>query len=880
MKTIKLHLASWAPFALGLTLVLLPASALAVPSFSGAEGWGAVTAGGRGGQVIHVTHLNDSGAGSFRAAVTASGPRTVVFDVSGQINLLTEVSVTNPFLTIVGQTAPGAGVTIAGETVSLDAHDIVVRYLRFRRGNTTRADDALGSDRTNTNNLQNPKTGNIIIDHVSASWGLDENLSVYRSKLDAALMPGGSTVLPSRNVTVQWSISSEALNPNRHAFGSTLGGAGVNQHHNLWASNTGRNPSISFSDFMDFRNNVLFNWMHRSVDGAGPEAHVNMINNYYKPGPATGFSNSVTPQPTPEIKVNIVNPELRSGPPYTPATIGDWYVNGNFIDGSAVGQDFSAVSSDNWEGQSQVAPGVFARGVQFEDSYPVAWARVNNPITHVERPDDPDDPFDDDGSISLGRGNPLPISDLPTIATQSAQNAFQSVLAGAGASLVRDAVDLRVVNSVATGVATAGSRGDGIINHPNDVGGYPAIPFVQRAGDWDADQDGMPGAWETRHGLNPADAADRNGDFDADGYTNLDDYLNEAGAFQAVQEIAWDGSANNRYAQIENWNIAFQPSRFDAAAINSGAAVVDAVGQHAGTLKIASTNANSAQLNVTGGRLEVANEVIIGGAPAAQGVLNLSGGELRTPKLSKGAAGAFNFTGGVLRTSEVGFAFTNNGGTFAPGDSPATTTIMGDLTLNDGILEIEIGGRGQGEYDRLEVYGKITFGGTLQVKLVDVGQGVYEPQAGDLFGVFFPTTGQVEGMFDDFDLPDLAPGLAWALLPGDVTVFLGVVPAVGNPADFNDDTRVDSADLAAWIANFGKPELATHAQGDVDADGDVDGRDFLGWQREFGFGLPTSIGMPEPTTLLLAVLIAAAGRRRCVAKRDARILAIRFEVRP
>jgi pectate lyase len=818
MKPIKRPAAAIAIIVVG----LMPELASAVPSFSGAEGWGAVTAGGRGGQVIHVTNLNDSGPGSFRAAVTASGPRTVVFDVSGQINLLSEVSVTNPFLTIAGQTAPGAGVTIAGETVSLDTHDIVVRYLRFRRGSVdaNRRDDALGSDRTK---------GNIIIDHVSASWGLDENLSVYRNKLDQPIVPGGSTVLPARNVTIQWSISSEALNPFDHAFGSTVGGAGVNFHHNLWASNTGRNPSISFSHFMDFRNNVLFNWRHRSVDGAGEEAHVNMVNNYYKPGPATQSG---------QLQHRIVKPELRDGV-VGAGEAGWWYVEGNHVVGNPT------VTANNWSG-----------GVQFDQpGMQQSWVRATTPHNHVQFPDDPDDPNDDVGGV------PIPIPALPIVATQSALDAYQSVLAGAGATLpVRDAVDVRVTNSVSTGIATAGPGGNGIITDVSQVGGYPVLPFEQRAANWDADQDGMPNAWENNHGLNPADAADRNGDFDADGYTNLDDYLNDAGAFRAVQEVVWDGSVNNRYAQIENWNIAFQPSRFDAAAINSGTAVVDAVGQHAGTLKIASANANSAQLNITGGRLEVANEVIIGGAPAAQGVLNVSGGELRTPKLSKGAAGAFNFTGGMLRTSEVGFPLTNNGGTFAPGDSPATTTVLGDLTLNDGILEIEIGGRGEGEYDRLEVHGKITFGGTLQVKLVDVGQGVYEPQAGDLFGVFFPTTGQVEGEFDDFDLPPLAPGLAWALLPGDVTVFLGVVPTVGNPADFNDDAHVDSADLAAWTANFGKDELATHAQGDFDADGDADGRDFLGWQREFGFGLPTSVGVPEPTSLLLTAIVAAAGR--------------------
>lgn len=326
--------AIWCCLTAAIPLLFLLQPCFAVPAFSGAEGFGAVTKGGAGGQVLHVTNLNDAGPGSFRAAVTASGPRTVIFDVAGQINLESEVNVLDPYLTIAGETAPGGGITIAGETVSLDIHDVIVRHMRFRRGYDIndpepREDDALGSDRTNSNDLSNPKTGNIIIDHVSASWGLDENMSIYRSKLDTALMPGGSTVVPSRNLTLQWSISSEALNPFRHAFGSTLGGAGVNQHHNLWASNTGRNPSISFSQFIDFRNNVLFNWMHRSVDGAGPEAHVNMINNYYRPGPATGYSNSVNPSPDPELLVRIVEPEIRQG--VFPGGVGYWYVDGNVV---------------------------------------------------------------------------------------------------------------------------------------------------------------------------------------------------------------------------------------------------------------------------------------------------------------------------------------------------------------------------------------------------------------------------------------------------------------------------------------------------------------------------------------------------------------------
>ena len=221
----------------------------------------------------------------------------------------------------------------------------------------------------------------------------------------------------------------------------------------------------------------------------------------------------------------------------------------------------------------------------------------------MEFPDDTDDPFDDDGSQGLGRGNPLPIPDLPTIATQSAQDAFTSVLAGAGASLVRDAVDVRVTNMVATGVVSG--TANGIINNPSQVGGYPTIPFVMRDAGFDTDQDGMPNDWEAAHGLNSNNAADRNGDFDSDGFTNLDDYLNDVGRIS--------GRASDQLGRIDE-----QPLRADrklghrvpAVAVrhgrrfNSGTAVVDAVGQHAGTLIIAPNNGNTAQVNITAGRLD------------------------------------------------------------------------------------------------------------------------------------------------------------------------------------------------------------------------------------------------------------------------------------
>jgi hypothetical protein len=204
---------------------------------------------------------------------------------------------------------------------------------------------------------------------------------------------------------------------------------------------------------MDFRNNVLFNWQHRSVDGAGPEAHVNMINNYYKAGPATNSG---------QLQYRIVKPELRNGVVGN-GEAGWWYVEGNYVNG------YPAVTADNWNG-----------GVQFDlPGMQQQWVRVATPHTHVEFPDDPDDPFDDDGSGPLpGSGNPLPIPDLPMIATQSAQDAFASVLAGAGASLVRDAVDIRVANMVATGIVSG--TGNGIITNPSQVGGYPTIPFESR----------------------------------------------------------------------------------------------------------------------------------------------------------------------------------------------------------------------------------------------------------------------------------------------------------------------------------------------------------------------------------------------------------------
>ncbi len=230
-----------------------------------------MTPGGRGGALFVVTTLADRGPGSFRGGRRGQGPRTVVFGVAGLITLETPVEINHPFLTLAGQSAPGDGVCIRGQSVHINTHDVILRL---------HAIPPRGISRSATIQLGGNPVSDVIIDHVSASWGLDENLSLYRHMTD-------NKKLPIENLTIQWSITSEALDRNHHAFGGTWGGKNCSFHHNLFACNTGRNPSIGMGGGFDFRNNVLFNWQHRTMDGGDGSSRVNVINNYYKAGPAT-----------------------------------------------------------------------------------------------------------------------------------------------------------------------------------------------------------------------------------------------------------------------------------------------------------------------------------------------------------------------------------------------------------------------------------------------------------------------------------------------------------------------------------------------------------------------------------------------------------------
>lgn len=469
-----------------------------IPAFPGAEGGGAFTQGGRGGKIFVVTSLADSGPGTLREALEAVGSRTVVFNVAGIIQLEKPISVRAPYITIAGQTAPGDGICVAGESILLDTHDIIIRYMRFRRGATdvTRRDDGLGGN----------VIGNVIVDHCSVSWGLDENISLYRHQFQAN-EKSKLEKLPAVNVTIQNTISSEGLDTYNHAFGSTIGGLNSTFIRNLWANNISRNPSIGMYGSFNFVNNVLFNWWNRSLDGGDYRSMFNIVNNYFKPGP-------ITPTDEP-IRYRILKPE--SGYK-VPKGFGRAYVAGNITEGSP------EVTKNNWNG-----------GIQLENR---SFEESKEDLEFIKQ----DKPFP-----------------MAHITTMEADEAYEYVLDHVGAILPkRDAVDERVIRTVRTGKVEykdglentigkefikrrlpADSYKKGIITHPDQVGGYPEYKGKAYK---DSDGDGISDKWEKKYGLNPKDASDANQDLNGDGYTNLEKYIN---GIDPTKKVDWTKSENN-----------------------------------------------------------------------------------------------------------------------------------------------------------------------------------------------------------------------------------------------------------------------------------------------------------------------------------------------
>ncbi|WP_114778780.1 T9SS type A sorting domain-containing protein [Botryobacter ruber] len=433
-------------------------------AFPGAEGFGQYALGGRGGAVYAVTNLNDSGSGSLRDAVSRAGARTVVFRVSGTITLKSSLNINNPNITIAGQTAPGDGITLKDYPVNVNADHVIIRYMRFRMGDEAQQEaDALGGRFHK----------NIIIDHCSMSWSTDECVSFYANE----------------NFTLQWSIISESLRNSAHAkgahgYGGIWGGKYASFHHNLMAHHDSRNPrfgeyagsAFALTDLVDMRNNVFYNWGGNSAYG-GEGMNINIVNNYYKPGPATSK------------KERIFSPDKNKNEGTEVYDIwGKFYINGNYVDGSTRATD------DNW------TYGVYN---QFHGSY--------GTVSEADK-------------AAMRLSEPHPVDN--NVTTHTAEQAYELVLQNAGASLKRDAVDERIVGTVRNKTYTApGSGGstNGIIDSQADVGGWPVLQSLPAPAD--ADNDGMSDAWEQQNGLNPNNAADGYA-FHASGYTNLEVYLN------------------------------------------------------------------------------------------------------------------------------------------------------------------------------------------------------------------------------------------------------------------------------------------------------------------------------------------------------------------
>lgn len=302
-------------------------------AFPGAEGFGKYTSGGRGGEVYIVTNLSDSGPGSLRYGVEMEGPRTIIFALSGTIELNSQLTIRNDSISIFGQTAPGGGIAIKGEMTRIDADNVIIQYIRFRPGDIGGGEpDAMWAR----------ERSDIIIDHVSMSWSVDETGSFYDNE----------------NFTLQWSILSESLyesqhDKGRHGYGGIWGGAGATFHHNLFAHHTSRNPRFNGAryttspetELVDYRNNVIYNWGTNSAYG-GEEGNHNMVANYYKAGPATNSTSK-------EYRI------LEAG--YDP--FGQWYIEDNFVVG------YPGVTEDNWNGGIQGIPQSFIDDIKVNEPF-------------------------------------------------------------------------------------------------------------------------------------------------------------------------------------------------------------------------------------------------------------------------------------------------------------------------------------------------------------------------------------------------------------------------------------------------------------------------------------------------------------------------------
>ncbi len=448
------------------------------PAFPGAYGGGMYTTGGRGGKVLYVTSLEDGetkDVGTFRWAVSQKYPRIVMFKVSGTIHLKRKLSIKSGDLTIAGQSAPGDGICIADQEVTLGADNIIVRFMRFRPGHS---DLEAESDAINGRGLKN-----IIIDHCSMSWSVDECASFYDNK----------------NFTMQWCFIAESLcntghSKGAHGYGGIWGGENASFHHNLIANHLSRNPrfngwkrsglkykSTLDEERVDFRNNVVFNWGNNSSYGGESAGHYNIVANYFKAGMATPSSKRERITQIDIDKTDSIVPNY-----------GLYYIADNYVFGAdePKGNDWSHVS---------VKEGVKKKK-----------AKMDKPFAYTP------------------------------IMQHTAEASLMAVAVYGGASYQRDAVDQRLAQEVMTGVSRykgSVTGKPGIIDSPEDVGGYPEYKSTEAP--VDTNQDGIPDGWLEEHFPGKL-STDKN----EEGYTYLEVYLNSL--VENITEQQYQGAFYNK----------------------------------------------------------------------------------------------------------------------------------------------------------------------------------------------------------------------------------------------------------------------------------------------------------------------------------------------
>lgn len=436
------------------------------PAFPGAEGGGKYVTGGRGGKVLYITSLEDNtSTGTLRWAINQSGARTIMFKVSGIIALKSKLEIKNANLTIAGQTAPGDGICIKDYPVVVKTDNVIIRFIRFRMGDETKQED---------DTFWGREQKNIIVDHCSMSWSTDECASFYDNE----------------NFTMQWCILAESLRNSvhgkgSHGYGGIWGGKKASFHHNLLTCNDSRNPRFCGSrysnkadlELVDFRNNVLYNWGSNNIY-AGEGGSYNIVNNYFKAGPASSSSS----------RSRIIEPYADDGSNNQPAgTYGRFYIDGNLTIASA------AVSADNWQ------------GVKLNSTFSTYAPEIT--INDIKA----------DGEFAIEKGY-----------THTAQQAYEKVLDYAGCSLFKDVLDIRYANEARNGTVSAiGSNGsqNGLIDTQSDAGGWPIYQTTTPPADSDAD--GIPDGW-----LDINYPGKKATDLNEERYTYLEVYINSL-----VQEI-------------------------------------------------------------------------------------------------------------------------------------------------------------------------------------------------------------------------------------------------------------------------------------------------------------------------------------------------------